>query len=230
MTRKFLIVTALVAGVAATADAQICAGTAPFTAGNMRLGVGAEFPDGSKSYGGEFAYGLDNGMYVGGTVARWSADEGDASALGLAANGGYEMRFESMPKIRVCPTAHVGYISGPEVLPDANMKTLSYGLGAAIGGVLPASDKLAIVPSAHLRWTGARTSVDGVDGSETGSSTDARLSAGFVFNRVFTIAPTIDIPIGGEEGEESTFGFVASWNFGRSGGVMQQGGRKKNKR
>lgn len=229
MTRKFLLVTALVAGVATTAEAQICAGTAPFTAGNMRLGVGAEFPDGAKTYGGEFAYGLDNGMYLGATVARWAADEvDDVNALQFAGNGGYEMRFESMPKIRVCPTAHLGYTSGPEIL-GANAKTLSYGFGAAVGGALSASDNLAIVPSAHLRWTGYRMSVDGVDGSETDSGTDARLSAGFVFNRVFTIAPTIDIPIGGEDGEESTFGFVASWNFGRSGGVVQQG-RKKGKR
>jgi hypothetical protein len=230
MTRKFFIVTALVAGVAATAEAQICAGTAPFTAGHMRVGVGALFPDNAKTFGGEFAWGHQSGMYLGGTVARTAANEGDASALTFDGNGGYEMRFESMPKIRVCPTASLGYTTGPEVGPDANLKTLHYGLGAAVGGVVSASDNLAIVPSAHLRWTGYRMSVDGVDGSETDSGTDARLSAGFVFNRVFTIAPTIDIPIGGEEGEESTFGVMASWNFGRAGGVMQQGSKKGKKR
>jgi hypothetical protein len=230
MTRKFLIVTALVAGVAATAEAQICAGTAPFTAGRMRVGVGAEFPDNAKTYGGEFAYGLENGMYLGGQVGRWSADQGDASALDLSANGGYEMRFESMPKIRVCPTVGLGYTTGPEVGPDASLKTLHYSFGATVGGVLPAGDNVAIVPAAGLRWTGARMTVDGVDGSESDSHTSARLSAGFVINRAFTIAPTIDIPVGGEEGEESTFGFIASYNFGRSSGVMQQGSRKNRKR
>src|SRR3712207_1942644 len=70
MNRKFLIVTALVAGVATSAEAQICAGTAPFTAGQMRVGAGAEFPEGATTYGGELAWGHQSGMYLGGVLAR----------------------------------------------------------------------------------------------------------------------------------------------------------------
>jgi hypothetical protein len=228
MTRKFLIVTALVAGVAATADAQICTGTAPFTAGKMRVGGNAEFPDGGKIYGGEFARGLDNGMHVGATVVRSSVDNTDINWMNFGANGGYEMRFESMPKIRVCPTASLGYGTGPDIL-GTDVSTIDYSLGAAVGGVVSASEKLAIVPSAHLRLLGARVTAEGVSGSSSDSYLRATLSAGFVFNRAITVAPVVHIPLG-EEGMESTFGFAASYNFGRSGGVMQQGGKKRNSR
>ena len=230
MTRKFLIVTALVAGVAATADAQICNGTAPFTAGKMRASVGAEFPEGMKTYGGELAWGLDNGMHFGGTLARSSIDDADINWMSFGANAGYEMRFESMPKIRVCPTASLAYGNGPDIL-GADVSTLDFSFGAAVGGVVTASDNLAIIPSAHLGLTGLRASAEanGQSASDTETWFQARLSAGFVFNRAITVAPVVTIPFS-DVGGDTRFGFAASYNFGRSGGVMQQGGRKKNKR
>jgi hypothetical protein len=227
MTGKFLIVTALVAGVAATAQAQICNGTAPFTAGKMRVGVGAEFPDGYKTYGGEFALGLDNKMYVAGSVGRMTINDTDISAMDFGASGGYEMRFESMPKIRVCPTASLGYMSGPDI-GTVQTSTIHYSLGGSVGGVVSASENLAIVPSANLSWVGARQKDEQGGTSATASDSwgQARLSAGFVFNRSITVAPVVTIPIS-HDGDETRFGFAASYNFGRSGGVMQQGGRKR---
>jgi hypothetical protein len=229
MTRKFLLVTALVAGVATTAEAQICAGTAPFTAGSMRVGGNADFPDGGKIYGGEFAKGLDNGMYVGGTIARTSIDDTDINWMNFGANAGYEMRFESMPKIRLCPTASLGYGTGPDIL-GAEVSTIDFSFGAAVGSVMSASDNLAIVPAAHLRYLGTRATAEanGNSASDTDGYLRATLSAGFVFNRAITLSPVVHIPLG-EEGMESTFGIAASYNFGRSGGVVQQG-RKKGKR
>jgi hypothetical protein len=230
MTRKFLIVTALVAGVAATANAQICNGTAPFTAGNMRVGVGAEFPDGYKTYGGEFAWGLNNGAYVAGTLGRMSINDTDINAMDLGANAGYEMRFESMPKLRVCPTASLGYMNGPD-FGALETSTIHYSLGGSVGSVVSASDNLAIIPSANLSWVGARAKAEQGGTSATASDSwgQARLSAGFVFSRAFTVAPVVTIPIS-HDGDETRFGFAASYNFGRSGGVTQQGSRKKGKR
>ena len=226
MTRKFLIVTALVAGVATTAEAQICAGTAPFTAGHMRAGVGAEFPDGYKTYGGEFAWGHQSGGYVGGSLSRLTIDDTDLSALRFGGNAGYEMSFQSMPKLRVCPVAVLGYTNGPNEDPFKT-SMIDYALGGAVGSVLAASENLAIVPSAALAWTGARAKVSDGTNSVTASDSwlQARLAAGFVINRAITIAPVVTIPF--EEGAESTFGLAASYNFGRSGAVRQQGGQKK---
>ena len=231
MSRKFLIVTALVAGVAATAEAQICAGTAPFTAGHMRVAAGAEFPEGMKSYGGEFAWGHQSGMYVGGSLGRTSYDGTEVSSLRFGGNAGYEMSFESMPKLRLCPVASLGYTNGPN---EGTLKTsmIDYALGAAAGTVLPAGESITIVPSATLSWTGARLKVEdtGVSGEASDSWFQARLAAGIVFNRAITVAPVVTIPLG-QEGAESTFGLAASYNFGRSSGaVHQQGAQKKNRK
>jgi hypothetical protein len=228
MTGKFLIVTALVAGVAATAQAQICNGTAPFTAGQMRVGVGAEFPTGAKTYGGELAWGRASGLFLGGTVARTSDNtNSDINAMDFGANGGYQMRFESMPKVRFCPTASLGYINGPD-FGALQTSTIHYSIGGSVGGVVSSSDKLAIVPSANLSWVGARAKAEQGGASTTASDSwgQARLSAGFVFNRAITVAPVVTIPIS-HDGDETRYGFAASYNFGRSGSVMQQGGRKR---
>ena len=229
MTRKFLLVTALVAGVAATAEAQICAGTAPFTAGNMRLGVGAQFMNDIRNvYGGEFAWGHQNGSFLGASISHVSYEGVDPTGLRFGGNAGYEMRFEAMPKLRLCPVADLGYTHGPNEDP-VSTSTIDYAFGAAAGTVIDAGESMAIVPSAGLAWAGARVKVDNgtTDLTVSDSWLQARLAAGIVINRTFTIAPTYTIPF--EDGAENTFGFVASYNFGRSGGVVQQG-RKKGKR
>ena len=228
MTRKFLIVTALVAGVAATAQAQICTGTAPFSAGQMRVGVGAEFPNGAKTYGGELAWGRSSGMFLGGTVARTTDNTSSSvNAMDFGAHGGYQMRFESMPKIRFCPTASLGYMNGPD-FGTLQTSTIHYSLGGSVGAVMSSTDNLAIVPAAALSWVGARFKTEQGTASSTASDSwgQARLSTGFVFNRSITVAPVVTIPIS-REGDETRFGFAASYNFGRPGSVMQQGGKKR---
>jgi hypothetical protein len=230
MNRKFLIVTALVAGVATTAEAQLCAGTAPFSAGQMRVGVGAEFPTGAKTYGGEFAWGHQSGAYLGGTIARTADDQNsDINALDMGVNGGYEMTFESMPRLRLCPTASFGFINGPDI-GTIESSTMHYSVGAAAGTAVAASENIAIVPSAAIRWVGARdkTTQGGSSSTVSDSWFQARLAAGIVFNRAITIAPTVTIPF--QDGAENTYGVALSYNFGRSGGVMQQGSRKKSRR
>ena len=228
MTRKFLIVTALVAGVAATAEAQICAGTAPFSAGQMRVGGSAYFPDGASAFGGEFAYGLENNMYVGGTATRWSVDGADVNWMDLGVHGGYEMSFESMPKLRLCPIASLGYLTGPD-FGTIETSTIRASFGGAAGTAIAAGENLAIVPSAGVHWVYARAKATQGGNSATASDNafEARLAAGFVINRAITIAPTLTIPF--EDGVDNLFGVAVSYNFGRSGGVMQQGKKKKNR-
>ena len=229
MNRKstFLIVTALVAGVAATAQAQICAGTAPFSAGAMRVGANAEFPENSKILGGEFAWGHQSGLYLGGSVSRGTTDGVDGSALRFGGNAGYEVSTASMPKLRFCPVASLGYTTLPDI-GTANASMLDYAVGGAVGGMLSASDNISIVPSATLAWTGARLKVSDAGTSTTASDSwaQARLAAGIVFNSQITVAPVVTIPIS-HDGDKTRFGFAASYNFGRSSGVMQQGSARK---
>jgi hypothetical protein len=226
MTRKILIVTALVAGVAATADAQLCTGSAPFSAGRMRVGVGAEFPDGAKTYGGGLTWAHNSGVYVGGNVARNDDNNSTTSSMDYAANLGYEMQLDS--RFRFCPIGHFGMTKGPDA-GNTELSTTHYGLGGTVGTVLSTSDNMAIVPSLGIQWTNA--SVKSTAGGNTTTVSDswmeATLGAGFIINRDVTFAPMVRIPLN-QDGAESHFGFSLSYNFGRAGGVSQQGrGRRR---
>jgi hypothetical protein len=221
--------TALVAGVATTADAQICAGNASFGAGHMRAGLGAEFPEGAKNYGGNLTWSHGSGAYLGGTIGRMDDSNGPESAMDYSANLGYELSFDS--KFRFCPTGHFGLTKGPDAGNTKNSIT-HYGLGGTVGRVLSSSDNLAIVPSLGINWVNAssKTTTTNNQGSTTNTVSDswmeATLGAGFIINRDVTFAPTIRIPLN-QDGAESTFGFSLSYNFGRAGGVTQQGRRRR---
>ena len=231
MTRRILIVTALVAGVAATAEAQLCAGNAPFSAGRMRVGVGAEFLESAKTYGAGLTWSHKSGAYVGGAVSRLDDNNSTQSAMDYAANLGYEMSLGAFPKLRFCPTGHFGMMNGPDAGNAENSRT-HYGLGGTFGGVLSASDNLSIVPSLGINWihVSDKTTTTNNQGSNTTTATDswmeATLGAGFILNRDVTFAPVVRIPLN-QDGAESTFGFSLSYNFGRQGAVTQQGGRRR---
>jgi hypothetical protein len=221
MTGRFLLVAALVAGVAATAEAQVCAGNASFNAGRMRVGVGAEFPDGSKSYGGGLTWAHHSGAYVGGQVARLDDNNSTVSAMDYTANLGYEMSLDS--KFRFCPTGHFGMTKGPDVGNTQNSQT-HYGVGGTIGRVLSSSENLAIVPSLAINWISVsdKTTAGGNTTTVSDSWMEATLGAGFVLNRDVTFAPMVRIPLN-QDGAESRFGFTLSYNFGRAA----RGGRRR---
>jgi hypothetical protein len=225
MTRKLFIVTALVAGVAATAQAQLCTGSASFSAGRMRAGIGAEFPEGAKAYGGGLTYAHNSGLYLGGNVARNDDNNSTVSSMDYAANLGYEMSLDS--KFRFCPIGHFGMTKGPNA-GTTERTTTHYGLGGAVGSVLSASDNMSIVPSLGVKWVSASAKTTTGPNTTTVSDSwmEATLGAGFIINRDVTFAPMVRIPLN-QDGAESSFGFSLSYNFGRRGGVTQQGGRRK---
>jgi len=230
MNRKFLIATALMVGAAATAEAQICAGNASFSAGRMRVGVGAEFPEGQKLYGGALTYSHTSGVYAGAQIARWDPSASDESALDYQANLGYELSSDMLGSIRFCPTGHFGMSQGPDANNTEESST-HYGLGGTFGAVLSSSDNMAIVPSLGINWVSYtwKTTTTGNQGSTTETKDnwmEATLGAGFVINRDVTFAPMVRIPLN-RDGGESHFGFTMSYNFGRAGGVAQQGGRRR---
>jgi len=220
------MLTALVAGVAATAEAQLCSGSAPFSAGRMRVGVGAEFPDGAKAYGGGLTYGHSSGAYLGAVVSRLDDNNSTTSAMDYAANLGYEMSLGDS-KMRFCPIGHFGMSKGPDAGNTQNSST-HYGLGGTVGSVLSASDNMAIVPSLAVKWIHASDKTTSGNTSTTVSDSwmEAVVGAGFIINRDVTFAPMVRIPLN-QDGAESTFGFSLSYNFGRAGGVTQQGGRRR---
>jgi hypothetical protein len=212
MTRKLLIASAMLAGLAATADAQLCAGAASFSAGRMRAGFGAEFPAGGNVYGGGLTWGLRNGAYVGGQITRLNPNGAAESSTDLQANVGYQTSFDGLGKIRFCPTAHFGMTSRPN-----NQESVThYALGGTFGQALSSSDNMTLAPSLGVSW------VHYSSGNVSDSWIEATLGAGFIFNRDVTFAPVLRLPLN-QDGADPTFGFSLSYNFGRPRGTDRRG-------
>ena len=213
MTRKLLIVAALTACVAAPAEAQLCAGTASFSAGRMRAGVGTEFPQGAMAYGAGLTWGHKSGAYFGGQLTRQNPNGAGESATDLQANFGYETSFDGLGKTRFCPTAHFGILN----LPNNQESVTHYALGGTFGQVLSSSDNMSLAPSLGLNW------VNYSSGGASDSWIEATLGAGFIFNRDVTFTPMLRLPLN-QEGGDPTFGLSLAYNFGRPGVT---GGRRR---
>jgi hypothetical protein len=213
MSRQLLIVTALVAGIATSAKAQLCAGTASFGAGRMRAGVGAEFPAGAKAYGAGLTVSHRSGAYFGGQITRQDPNGAAESSTDLQANVGYQTSFNGLGKIRFCPTAHFGKTSRP----NNQQGVTHYALGGTFGQALSSSDNMTLAPSLGVNW------VHYSAGSVSDSWMEAMLGAGFIFNRDVTFTPMLRLPLN-RDGADPTFGFSLSYNFGRPGAT---GGRRR---
>ena len=204
MTKQLLIVTALVAGIATSAKAQLCAGSASFTAGRMRVGVGAEFPAGAKAYGAGLTRSHRSGAYFGGQITRQNPTGAAETATDLQANVGYETSFDGLGKTRFCPTGHFGITNRPN-----NQESVThYALGGTFGQVLSSSDNMTLAPSLGVSW------VHYSSGGVSDSWIEATLGAGFIFNRDVTLTPMLRLPLN-QDGAEPTFGVSLSYNFGR---------------
>lgn len=213
MTRKLLIVAALTACVAAQAQAQLCAGTASFSAGRMRAGFGAEFPAGAKAYGAGLTWGHQSGAYFGGQIMRLNPTGAGDSATDLQANFGYETSFDGLGKTRFCPTAHFGITN----LPNNQESVTHFALGGTFGQALSSSDNLTLAPSLGVNWV--HYSAGGVSDSWI----EATVGAGFIINRDVTFTPMLRLPLN-QDGADPTFGINVSYNFGRPGVA---GGRRR---
>jgi hypothetical protein len=206
MTGKLLFVTALTACVAASAQAQLCAGSASFTAGRMRAGVGAEFPAGGKAYGAGLTFSHRSGTYFGGQITRQDPNGGAENATDFQANVGYQTSFDGLGKIRFCPIGHVGITS----LPNNQESVKHFALGGTFGQVLSSSDNMTLAPSLGLSWMHYSS------GGVSDSWIEATLGAGFIFNKDVTFAPMLRLPLN-QDGADPTFGFSLAYNFGRPG-------------
>jgi len=213
MTGRLLIVTALATCIAASADAQLCAGNASFSSGRVRAGVGAEFPAGGQAYGAGLTWSHRSRAYFGGQITRLNPTGAAESATDLQANVGYETSFDGLGKIRFCPTGHFGITS----LPNNQDGITHLALGGTFGQVLSSSDDMTLAPSLGISW------VRYSSGGASDSWLEAVLGAGFIFNRDVTFTPMLRLPLN-QDGADPTFGFSLSYNFGRAGVA---GGRRR---
>ncbi len=208
----------LVAGIAHTTAAQVCQGTAPFSAGSARVGAGMQFTDGAKAYGGELAFGSSNSLFASADVSRTQFDDVDASATGFSVQGGYSIAMNTSRTVQLCPLAGYAYQAGPNFdtgFGTVNSSVSAFAFGGTIGTTVPMSPTFDFVP-----FGGATYQLDHVTGSFNGLSssgdqnyTNIMLGAGFVFNKTLTIQPSVSIPAG-LSGAKPTYGISLAFNFG----------------
>jgi opacity protein-like surface antigen len=208
---------ALVAGIANTTTAQVCQGTAPFSAGSARVGAGMQITDGAKAYGGGLAFGSSNSLFGSADIIRTQFDDIDASATGISLQGGYSIAMNTQRTVQLCPLVGFAYQSGPDF--DTGFGTVSgsvraFALGGSIGTTIPMSPTFDFVPfgGASYEMDHFSSTIGGVSGSDDHNTTIIQLGAGLVFNKVLTIQPAVSIPT--ESGSKPTYGISFAFNFG----------------
>lgn len=228
---RSLLIAGLLLLAAAPIEAQICLGTPSFSAGPVRLGVGAEFGDDVSAFGGEIAAGQPAGAFGALRVSRLTLDfEGDSeSASMVGVNVGYSIALNPANTLSLCPIAAFNYLSGPSFEAEGvsvDISSRAFGGGAAIGGSIVASPTMSLVPFASFAYFSETATVeasDGIDSIEEDVSDTygvASLGAGFVFNKTITIRPSVAIPVGVEDGKAS-FAIALGFNFGAQSAASQ---------
>lgn len=214
--RSLLIALGVVSFAATKMAAQTCVGAASYSSGPVRLGAGFATTDGAKSYGVTLGVGAKAGAFGSASVSRGEYSDIDASSTGVSLGVGYAMDID--PAVQFCPVASFIHQSGPDIdFGSGTVTTTShaFGLGGALGGLVPVTPTLDLVPfvsAAFLASHGSAT-YQGDTQSDSQNSGEIDLGAGFVINKTLTLQPAVAIPVG-VDGAKSTFLLAFAFNFG----------------
>lgn len=203
-----LVGLAAVVLTAADLSAQMCNGTAPFSVGKMRAGVGLTFPSDAMSIDGEFAVGSKSGLYGGVTASLVSMDNVDDNATIFGLNGGKEMVMGAKKNIAWCPQLLASFGSYP-----GDVSTMDIGGGVSFGTKMDASTSFELIPFGGGFLV--RNSVDVGSASASETNLYINLGAGFIFSKKWSVRPMIMIPITADNAD-ATFGVMGSVNFGKT--------------
>jgi len=216
---SFLVALGIVALSATRMAAQTCAGAASFSSGPIRLGAALASGDGVKSYGVTMGVGSkDNPLFAQGHLGRAEYSDVDANGTLVGLGAGYAIDVNPTKTVQFCPIAAFNYQSGPDI--DFGTSKISttgraFGIGGALGGTVPVSPTLDVVPFAAASYVLSRVSatLDGDTQSASKDYTEIDIGAGFVLNKTLTLQPAIAIPVG-LDGAKSSFQLALSFNFG----------------
>jgi hypothetical protein len=217
MRRILLLSLALPFLLGSKAAAQTCTGTPSFTSGQMQVGAGGQFADGTSSFAGTFGYGQPKNFYGKAALGTTSYDGLDGSSLDLGANAGYQVALKTAKPAELCPVASLSIGSGPNDVGGTgiDMSSRTFSFGAAVGAVVSQTSQMQILPNASFQFANTRLSVD--DGTTSASGSESygllTLGTGFVFNSRFSLNPSINIPVG-LDGSSTSFGLAGAMNFG----------------
>ena len=199
--KKILLGLTAVALCAADLSAQVCNGTASFSAGNMRVGAGLRMPDGANVIDGEFAVSSSTGLYGGANIALIDPEIGDGTTV-IGGFLGKPMFVDAKKTVEMCPQGFVQF---------GENSTNAFGVGVSFGRTF-AQTSFDIVP-----FGSAMLSRDDYGATDDMNITLA-LGAGFVLNKKWTIRPYLTLPLTDfgplTNGNDSVFGVMGYLNLG----------------
>lgn len=199
-------------------QAQACLGTAPFSSGAVRLGAGAEFTDGAKSYGVQLAVGARQGPFASGGLSAIDYDDVDEGGTIVGLSAGYAIDVGAAKKAQFCPLVGFDRQTGPNIDTGVGMLELSaraFSVGGTIGGAIVTTPTMDFVPFVGAAFVSQKVTAEfsGSTDSASDEFTIISLGAGFVLNRQLTIRPLLNFPVGLEDGDPS-YGIALAFNFG----------------
>src|SRR5687767_3099270 len=179
MYRRLSFVAALSILAALPADAQLCAGTASFSAGRMQAGGQLVSNDDYSSYGVGLNVGNARGLYGGVQLANNSYDFIDESGMAVNVGGGYQMR-PAKQGFQICPVAALGIGFGPDNIggSETDMSTFQFSAGALIGMVAHRSGNFHIIPTGGLSLVNSKVTLSAPGGNAEDSETFFALDLG----------------------------------------------------
>jgi len=217
MYGRLSLVAALMVVAASSANAQLCAGAAPYTTGRMQVGGSMMTSDDYSSYGIGLNLGTARSFWGGAHIGNNDYDFVDESGMVIGASGGYQMR-PARAGFQICPVAALSFGMGPDDIAGSgtDMSARQLSAGAIIGMVAHRGTNFQIIPSGGLSIVNYKISLEGPGGSGDESDTffQLDLGAGFVLNSVWTLRPMLSLPFG-DDGRDEMLTLGASYNFGR---------------
>jgi hypothetical protein len=214
------LIAASAVAVASTAQAQACVGAPSFSAGAARLGANVVFGDHVKTYGGQLTLGTWNGFFVSGDYAHAKQDSTDGSSNAGGGSVGYEYKVSD--NVMFCPMAAVHAQTGSVVgnTPSAPMNTVDWNLGGSLGWVAAQSGGMEVIPAVGAFFASrSMKAIIATQGQSNPTTTDGyglfTGAIGFVFNKAWTLTPSVQVPVSQDNGKTS-FGIGLSYNFSPS--------------
>jgi hypothetical protein len=213
-----MIAVVAMAFVPTTTAAQVCLGLPSHATHPVNLGVGIDFAENAKTYGGRVGFGTST-AFAGVSAGLNDYDDTDEGSTSLAVDGGLTFPVGVTRRASVCPVASIGYEFGPQTdtpLGEFELGTLSLTGGVAFGGTAYSTQGLQILPSAaaHLAYARITAELAGESESESETFGVLDLNLGFLFSNRFVVRPGIAIPFG-LEGADPVFGLSFVIGFGR---------------
>jgi hypothetical protein len=194
MLPRFVLLGLMVVLASRPADAQICAGRAPFDLGSPHFEVHAGMNKSVRGVGVSLGHGTDN-LFGIGSVLTHTADEAGRVYL-IAGTVGTDQPLSADNKFHACPMITVGYISGLDGSPNDNDR---FGLSVAghASMLVVNTPRMRVVPTIGLdfrRNAGQPASFFAQDARRTYHTFTGGI--GFLIWNRLSLVPRLVVPFG----------------------------------